>query len=80
MKYWFAYRVFDPSIDQKPQSPIICGPFDTYQKAKSEKGALRGADIQKTEIFEAVTIEEAETKAKRILQNWRLIELLGKVH
>ncbi|MBI5874958.1 MAG: hypothetical protein HZB81_03795 [Deltaproteobacteria bacterium] len=64
MKYWFAYRVFDASVDQKPQSSVVRGPFDTYQKAKSEKMMLRGADIQKTAIFQAVSREDAEAIAE----------------
>jgi len=64
MDYWFAYRVFDRSIDISPGSEILEGPFDSYEKAKKVKVSIRGSDMQKTSIFKASSKSEAESKLK----------------
>ena len=66
MKYC-TYRVFDPSIHQKPQSPIICGPFERLNRRKGHLGVLI---FKKPEIFKAVTNEEAEIKAE--IESYRI--------
>lgn len=62
MSYWFAYRVYQKGIDLKPGSPVLEGPFQTYQDAKKLKESIRGGDIQKTSIFPADSKEQAEMK------------------
>ena len=64
MDYWFAYRVFDKSIDISPGSGILEGPFDLYEEAKKVKVSIRGSDMQKTSIFKASSKSEAESKLK----------------
>ena len=59
MNYWFAYRVYDRSIDISPGSAVLEGPYESYEKAKEVKISIRGSDIQKTSIFKASSEEEA---------------------
>ena len=65
MNYWFAYRVFDRSIDINPGSAILEGPFETYESAKEIKIAIRGGDMQKTSIFTAPSEDEAKKKIEK---------------
>lgn len=65
MSYWFAYRVYDSNIDLKPGSPILEGPFESYEEAKKEKVSIRGSDMQKTSIFPAENKLEAKEFLKK---------------
>jgi hypothetical protein len=62
MSYWFAFRVYQKGVDLEPRSPVLEGPFKTYQDAKKEKVSIRGGDMQKTSIFPAESKEEAENR------------------
>jgi hypothetical protein len=65
MSYWFAFRVFDRSIDINPGSAILEGPFETYESAKERKIAIRGGCMQKTSIFTAPFEDEAKQNLEK---------------
>lgn len=62
LSYWFAYRVYQKGIDLEPGTPVLEGPFKSYESAKQEKESIRGSDMQKTSIFPADSKEKAEEK------------------
>jgi hypothetical protein len=55
--WYFKFRQTKPS---PPGQWIVCGPYDSYEKAKSEREKSKAYDGGVSNVFRACSKEEAE--------------------
>ncbi len=64
-KWWFGFRQTTP---KPPGQAVACGPFDSYEIAKSERERSKAWDCEVSVPYASISKEEAEKKAKQIMQ------------
>lgn len=56
-KYFFKFRQTSP---KPPGQWVVCGPFENYQTAKSERENSKAWDCEVSNVFTAASKEAAE--------------------
>jgi len=63
-KWWFGFR---QTIPKPPGQAIAYGPYESYDKAKTERKRSKARDCEVSIPFAASSKDEAEEKAKKYL-------------
>lgn len=57
--YYFAIRAIEPQSNKSRKKPILCGSYGSRNEAKINKSSFSTAEYERSDIYEAPTVEEA---------------------